>query len=95
MHVAEFCEIVMIVSFGISWPLNVIKAYRSRTTRGVSLPFLLLIFIGYLWGIAGKLLSNSFKWYVLFFYVFNAIMLSVNLLIYIRNYRIDQAQRAS
>jgi hypothetical protein len=27
---AEFLEIVMIVSFGASWPLNVIKSYYEQ-----------------------------------------------------------------
>ena len=41
--IAEIFEIIMIVCFGFSWPMNVIKSYRSRTTKGKSLPFLLLI----------------------------------------------------
>lgn len=31
---AELLEIIMIVSFCFSWPLNVIKSYKSRTTKG-------------------------------------------------------------
>ena len=38
---AEILEITMIVSFGASWPLNVIKSYKARTTKGKSLTFLL------------------------------------------------------
>ena len=44
---AELFEIIMIVCFGFSWPVNVIKSYRARTTKGKSLAFLLLISIGY------------------------------------------------
>ena len=29
---AEIFEIIMIVSFGASWPMNVIKSYKARTT---------------------------------------------------------------
>lgn len=36
---SELLEIMMIASFGVSWPLNVIKSYKSRTTKGKSLPF--------------------------------------------------------
>jgi len=39
---AELLEIIMIVSFGASWPLNVIKSYKARTTKGKSIAFLLL-----------------------------------------------------
>ena len=93
---AEFLEIVMIVSFGASWPLNVIKSFRARTTKGKSLPFLLLIFFGYIAGIASKVClyidptASNPKWYVVFFYVLNLIMVGVDLILYIRNYRLDQ-----
>ena len=36
---AEILEIIMIVSFGVSWPLNVIKSYKTRTTKGKALCF--------------------------------------------------------
>ena len=88
--IAELFEIIMIVCFGFSWPMNVIKSYRARTTKGKSLPFLLLIITGYVFGIIGKLIGGSFKWYVLFFYVLNLAMVSVDLGLYVRNYRLDK-----
>ena len=87
---SEIFEILMIVSFGASWPLNLMKAYRARTAKGTSLPFLLLIFFGYICGIVAKLTAESYKWYVLFFYVLNLIMLALNLLVYWRNYKLDK-----
>ena len=90
MQIAELFEILMIVSFGLSWPMNVIKSYRARTTKGKSLPFLLLISTGYVFGIIGKLIGGNFKWYVLFFYVLNLVMVSTDLALYVRNYRLDK-----
>ncbi len=90
---AELFEIIMIVCFGLSWPMNVIKSYRARTTTGKSLPFLLLIFIGYIFGITAKLIAPSFKWYVLFFYVLNLVMVGADLLLYWRNYKLDQQRK--
>lgn len=87
---SEILEIIMIVSFGASWPLNVLKSWRARTTKGKSLAFLCLIFFGYIAGIAAKLTAESFKWYVLFFYVLNLIMVGCDLCIYYRNYRLDK-----
>ena len=86
----ELMEVAMIVAFGFSWPMNVLKSYKVRTTKGKSLTFLLLIFIGYICGITGKLMSPGFKWYVLFFYVLNFIMVGADLVLYVRNYRIDK-----
>ena len=74
---SQILEVVMIVSFGASWPLNVMKSYRARTTKGKSLPFLCLILFGYVAGIISKLVNETYmaafasKWYVLFFYFLN------------------------
>lgn len=90
MQISELFEILMIVSFGFSWPMNVIKSYRARTAKGKSLPFLLLIITGYVFGIAGKLIAGGFKWYVMFFYVLNLVMVSTDLAMYFRNVRLDR-----
>ncbi len=93
---AELLEITMIVSFGFSWPMNVIKSYKSRTTKGKSLSFLLLILFGYIAGIASKFVNPTYmaefgkKWYVLFFYVLNFIMVFTDLCLYFRNRRLDK-----
>jgi len=93
---SEILEIIMIVSFGASWPLNVLKSWRARTTKGKSLPFLCLILFGYVAGIASKLVNEAYmanfaaKWYVLFFYVLNFIMVAIDTVIYVRNYALDK-----
>lgn len=89
----ELMEIIMVVSFGCSWPMNVIKSYKARTTQGKSLGFLLFIFFGYICGIVGKLTSPGYKWYVLFFYVLNLIMVGTDLLLYARNARLDRPKK--
>ena len=92
----EILEMIMIFSFGASWPLNVMKSYKARTTKGKSLGFLCLIFFGYIAGIASKLVNPAYmaafadKWYVLFFYVLNLVMVSTDLALYVRNYRLDK-----
>lgn len=89
----QIFEILMIVSFGVSWPLNVVKSYKARTTKGKSLSFLILIFFGYICGIISKLIADDFKWYVLFFYVLNLVMVGTDLILYWRNYQLDKAVR--
>ena len=95
---SEILEVIMIVSFGASWPMNVMKSWKARTTKGKSLAFLCLILFGYVAGIAGKFLNPAYmaefaeKWYVLFFYILNFIMVGTDLLIYFRNKKLD-AQR--
>ena len=98
MEAYELMEVCMMVAFGCSWPVNVVKSYRMRTTHGKSLAFLCLILFGYVAGITGKFLNEAYmaafaeKWYVLFFYVLNFVMVSIDFILYFRNKRLD-AQR--
>ena len=90
---AQYLEIAMILSFGASWPMNVMKSYKARTTQGKSLSFLILILFGYICGIAGKLMAESINWFVLFFYILNAVMVATDFALYARNYKLDQARK--
>ena len=82
-------ETVMLVCFGFSWPLNVMKAYRAKTAKGTSLPFILLIITGYIAGISAKLISGQIN-YVLIAYILNLAIVSLNLIVYFRNVSLDK-----
>ena len=95
---SEILEILMVVSFGASWPINGRKAYKARPAKGTSPLFLCLILFGYICGIASKFINIGFnigstKWYVVFFYILNLVVVSINLAIYFRNKALD-AKRA-
>ncbi len=90
----EICEIIMIVAFGASWPMNVIKSLKAKTAKGKSLLFLLLIFTGYIFGIAGKIIGGDIQWYVLFFYILNELMVGTDLILYFRNRKLDRQREA-
>lgn len=93
---AEIFEIIMVVSFGASWPANVLKSYKARSAKGKSLVFLLFIFFGYIAGIISKFLNESYmasfstKWYVLVFYFLNLAMVAADLVLYVRNTMLDK-----
>lgn len=89
MTLAEILETLMIVSFGISWPLNILKSYRSRTAKGKSLPFTLFILFGYICGIIAKILTGSFN-LAFYFYIINIIMVSIDVCLYFRNLKLDR-----
>lgn len=82
-------ETVMLVCFGFSWPLNVIKAYRAKTAKGTSLSFILLIITGYIAGISAKLISGQIN-YVLIAYILNLAIVSLNVIVYFRNVSLDK-----
>ena len=82
-------ETVMLVCFGFSWPLNVMKTYRAKTAKGTSLPFILLIITGYIAGISAKLISGQIN-YVLIAYILNLAIVSLNVIVYFRNVSLDK-----
>lgn len=82
-------ETVMLICFGFSWPLNVIKAYKAKTAKGTSLPFILLIITGYIAGIAAKVITGQIN-YVLIAYIVNLAIASLNIVIYFRNVSLDK-----
>ena len=82
-------ETVMLVCFGFSWPLNVIKSYRAKTAKGTSLLFILLIITGYIAGISAKLISGQIN-YVLIAYILNLAIVSLNVIVYFRNVSLDK-----
>lgn len=91
---ADFFEMLMIVLFGISWPINCVKLWRARTTKGVSPWFYGLVVIGYLCGIGSKVIKLQqgvrTPLYVWFFYCLNLLMVCACLLIFFRNRRLER-----
>ena len=85
----QFFEMLMVLFFGISWPFSVIKSYRVRTTKGKSLLFISLVWIGYVCGIVGKIATHNIT-YVFIFYVINILMITIDILLYFRNKRLDK-----
>jgi len=87
---ANILETIMLLCFGFSWPLNLIKAYKARTAKGTSLIFLILIETGYVAGTAAKIVSGNIN-YVFAVYIFNLVLVGLNLIVYFRNCKLDKA----
>ena len=85
-------EATMLICFGLSWPINTMKAYRTRSAKNMSLPFILLIIVGYLAGISAKLINGQIN-YVLIAYFLNLAIVSLNILVYIRNMQYDKRRQ--
>ena len=84
----------MLVCFGASWPISVIKNIRAKTAKNMSLQFIMLIILGYTAGIAAKIISGTIN-YVLLVYVLNLIIVSVNLAVYFINRKRDRGREAA
>ena len=86
---AQVFETIMLLCFGASWPFNIAKSLRSRTAKGKSVYFELCIIVGYLCGVMGKIISGNIT-YVLAVYLLDICMVSVDLVLTLRNSRLDR-----
>lgn len=90
---AEIFETAMLVCFGLSWPISLIKKWRAKTAKGTSLSFLLLILTGYICGIAAKFISGRIN-YVLAVYFINLVFVSLNIVVYFINTANDRKSQS-
>ena len=84
---------MMLVLFGCSWPLNIAKSLRSKTTLGKSLGFEIIVVIGYLFGITAKIIifiETGVLQYSFWFYILDILLVSTDIVIYFRNLRLDK-----
>lgn len=86
---AQFLETMMLICFGLSWPFNITKSYRSRTAKGKSILFEVCIIIGYLCGVAGKFIGGNVT-YVVAVYFLDILMVTTDLILTIRNRKLDK-----
>ena len=96
-------EALMILCFGLSWPISIRKSWTSRTAKGKSLFFECFIWIGYVFGIARKVIlwmeagaaGTSLDWLFYlgwFFYILNIVEISIDMALYFRNVKLDKAR---
>lgn len=101
----DLLEALMIICFGLSWPLSIRKSIVSRTAKGKSVFFELFIWVGYIFGIARKfillheaqLAGTSEGWlfyFGWFFYFLNLVEISIDMILYIRNVKLDKKREA-
>lgn len=84
-------ESIMLICFGISWPISVYKSLTSKSTKGKSVVFLFAIILGYIAGILGKIISNNIS-YVLIFYIINISVVSFDTVLYFINKKRENEQ---
>jgi hypothetical protein len=85
-------EIVMLCCFGLAWPASIYRSYKARTAQGKSVLFLIVILIGYAAGMLHKLYySHDF---VIYLYAANFGMVFADLMLWLRNRKIDRAEEA-
>ena len=81
---AQIFEAVMLICFGLSWPISIARSWKTRTAKGKSYWFLIFALVGYISGLSGKFISGNVT-YVVFFYSLNTLMVGTDLVLTIRN----------
>lgn len=99
--ITDLLEALMILCFGLSWPISIRKSWVSRTAKGKSLFFEIFLLIGYIFGITCKFIQftegkgdNWLFYLAWFFYVMNFIEISIDVALYFRNTRLDKQREA-
>lgn len=95
MDIVQLCEIGMLIAFGASWPFNIAKSWRSRTARGKSVVFEIIVVFGYLVGLTGKFITwhRTGAWaYSIWFYLADILMVLIDIGLYVRNTSLDRKE---
>jgi hypothetical protein len=95
MDAVKVLETIMLLCFGAAWPASIAKSWRSRTTRGKSLFFIIIILFGYIAGISKVLISEGTRGFMLLPYGLNFVMVTADALIYARNAAIEKREGGS
>lgn len=83
-------EIIMLICFGFAWPISIYKSWISKSTGGKSPLFSIVVIIGYISGMIHKWMFS--RDIVMFLYLLNMVMVSIDLYIYFRNKRFEKVK---
>jgi hypothetical protein len=86
-------EIIMLLCFGAAWPISISKSIKSKSTKGKSVVFLYILVLGYIAGIIHKILYSPDL--VIYLYILNAVMVSVDITLFYRNRRYEKTQETA
>lgn len=87
--ISSIFEVLMLLCFAASWPFNIARSYLSRTARGKSIVFEVIVEIGYFFGIANKIVNDQIN-YVIAFYILDIVLVAIDMCLYVRNRRLDR-----
>ena len=86
--VPQLLEAGMLVCFGISWPIDILKTLRTRVTAGKSVGFMSMVFLGYCLGMTAKLVAAAGAGRavetVFIMYALNAVFVAVDIALYVK-----------
>jgi hypothetical protein len=76
VELSQIFEAIMLISFGVAWPISIYKLCKTKDTGGKSRLFLAVVILGYISGILHKFYSHLD--FVTIFYTINLIMVIID-----------------
>ena len=73
----------MLFAFGFSWPFAIARTYRAKRVDGKSPMFMIIVIIGYSFGIPAHLVEGSKLW-LCWVYLLDMALVSIDLALYFR-----------
>lgn len=83
----------MLCCFGFSWPFSIAKSLKSKSAKGKSLGFMLLVEAGYVFGIIHKVFF-AYNW-VIWAYVALFLLVGIDISLYLRNAALDRKREGT
>ena len=84
-------EALMLICFGLAWPFSIYRSWKSRSIAGKSLPFLIVVFVGYLSGTIHKIFFSMD--HIIYLYIANAVMVFIDILLYLKNKKLADTEK--
>jgi len=77
MHIFEA---IMLVCFGMSWPISIAKSLKTKVVKGKSPLFMIILCMGYASGIINRIIHPG-GW-IIYLYVANLVLVVTDLFLY-------------
>lgn len=91
---ASIFEAGMLICFGCSWPISLYKSIKAGTAKGKSIIFTVIIMLGYVSALIGKIITSvetkEALPYTFYLYILNLVIVSCDFVATLFNMRKDK-----
>ncbi len=79
----------MLICFGAAWPFSIYRMLKTKKSQGKSVPFLIVLLVGYLSGILFQYFGERNM--IICLYVLNALMVTIDFSLTLKYRRAETA----
>jgi hypothetical protein len=78
----DIFEAIMLICFGVAWPISIFRMLRTKSSEGKSIHFLVVVIVGYIAGTLSDYYGQRNA--VIYLYLINTCMVIVDLVLTIK-----------